>query len=1054
MLTGPEMRTRHLVDTAIFDIGFSDEETAFQAQSGLESLIKQQLLSVVDEVFERRSHSGFVMRIPSLEVDLGKVSYQDYREELPRRLRERLTTLLADLHLPNTLVSATSAGLIDESRAEYLQLEHFLRYGSLPWYENPEDEIDWSGILLRVLRDQGQRLKNFLEGTPHRRQVTTRLVSQFEVTSIVRLLGLLAPAHVGSVSQLMEQVILAWHEQPVIINSLGLDQDAVGRQLWCFLLEVVLGQDGHQYSAQELVVKALQRMLLEKYQLNRKVLESFIAQSSRSQAGHPAAVNELLQQLMQQWQQPPGPAQGIELRQASNGQPLAEVEKPQTERQVSAGLRAVLLNAIESGDFEAIDAVWDEVMAQQAALLQRLLRHYGQDARIRKRLVHGLSEARLRALLEMIEPVEHEFVTTVLDRHELFVPQQIKDDRGGERTRRQLWEFTFGYLLVERGSRFNKKAYLASLLRQMASSANCYFVELLDALLVNLDAQVGKRRLSGQMRQLLMELRDEQGEATPENEHAGASVVTGYLLYERLTQALIHGIDTVAGDETALIDSLAELRQTHPWLLLRLVHELRFSPGSPLASLSPDLPASLIGRLVHALLELMNPDGSELLAALQHYAERAGDQRQYYRRLLASLVAGELLDFEALIGETPMPADSASTSHDRAASPPIAVSEPAADHPGLDLALLVERIGRYLQGEVKFSARTRSALIRDISRQLQYRSRPVLDRLLSAAVIPQQLDRLVALLPERLLAEIVYILAGQAAQLLLEMAELMTLSCHAMHKDGMARNLTGIKWSTVFSYLDKSGGLFNERGFVRHAVEHLTVRLQHDDSAQLGHLLVQGLAANRLPSTRELCLRIVDGIDRPALPAAEADQADATTEPGPVQEPASQTEVYVNNAGLVLAAPYLPRLFEMLGLVEKSAFNSTEAALRAVHLLQCLVDENTACPEYRLFLNKLLCGIEPAAAVPRQIEPVEQELDILQGLLQGMIDNWKALGNTSVAGLREAFLQRQGRLQLLDDAWHLRVETKAYDMLLDQLPWSFSIIKHPWMDRVIHVEWR
>ncbi|MGD8931021.1 MAG: contractile injection system tape measure protein, partial [Chromatiales bacterium] len=115
---------------------------------------------------------------------------------------------------------------------------------------------------------------------------------------------------------------------------------------------------------------------------------------------------------------------------------------------------------------------------------------------------------------------------------------------------------------------------------------------------------------------------------------------------------------------------------------------------------------------------------------------------------------------------------------------------------------------------------------------------------------------------------------------------------------------------------------------------------------------------------------------------------------------------------------------------------------------------NTACPEYRLFLNKLLCGIEPAAAVPRQIEPVEQELDILQGLLQGMIDNWKALGNTSVAGLREAFLQRQGRLQLLDDAWHLRVETKAYDMLLDQLPWSFSIIKHPWMDRVIHVEWR
>ena len=56
-------------------------------------------------------------------------------------------------------------------------------------------------------------------------------------------------------------------------------------------------------------------------------------------------------------------------------------------------------------------------------------------------------------------------------------------------------------------------------------------------------------------------------------------VVTGYLLYERLTQTLMHGIDPVAGGETALVDSLAELRQSHPWLLLRLVRELLDAHG-------------------------------------------------------------------------------------------------------------------------------------------------------------------------------------------------------------------------------------------------------------------------------------------------------------------------------------------------------------------------------------------------------------------------------------------------------------------------------------------
>jgi hypothetical protein len=71
-----------------------------------------------------------------------------------------------------------------------------------------------------------------------------------------------------------------------------------------------------------------------------------------------------------------------------------------------------------------------------------------------------------------------------------------------------------------------------------------------------------------------------------------------------------------------------------------------------------------------------------------------------------------------------------------------------------------------------------------------------------------------------------------------------------------------------------------------------------------------------------------------------------------------------------------------------------------------------------------------------------------------MIQNWKTIGNTSIAGFRESFLQREGRLQLIDNAWHLIVVPKAFDMLLDQIPWSFSTIKHPWMERVVYVEWR
>ena len=39
-------------------------------------------------------------------------------------------------------------------------------------------------------------------------------------------------------------------------------------------------------------------------------------------------------------------------------------------------------------------------------------------------------------------------------------------------SRSAVWEFTLGYLLVERGSRFNQKMFLVSVIRQMAAHEN------------------------------------------------------------------------------------------------------------------------------------------------------------------------------------------------------------------------------------------------------------------------------------------------------------------------------------------------------------------------------------------------------------------------------------------------------------------------------------------------------------------------------------------------------------------------------------------------------
>jgi len=166
-------------------------------------------------------------------------------------------------------------------------------------------------------------------------------------------------------------------------------------------------------------------------------------------------------------------------------------------------------------------------------------------------------------------------------------------------------------------------------------------------------------------------------------------------------------------------------------------------------------------------------------------------------------------------------------------------------------------------------------------------------------------------------------------------------------------------------------------------------------------------------------------------------------------------EIYIENAGQVLAAPYLPRLFSMLKLFEDGAFVDRHAAERAVHLLQFMVNEQTRSPEYQLTLNKILCGVKTGIPICAEIDISAHEQETIEGLIRGMIQNWKTIGNTSISGLRETFLQRKGKLQLKEDGmWYLTVEPGVFDMLLDSLPWSYSVIKHSWMERAVHVTWR
>ncbi|MCH7736951.1 MAG: hypothetical protein IH872_06055 [Chloroflexi bacterium] len=566
----------------------------------------------------------------------------------------------------------------------------------------------------------------------------------------------------------------------------------------------------------------------------------------------------------------------------------------------------------------------------------------------------------------------------------------------------------------------------------------------------------------------------------PGEEDRSQDLVGGYDLYQqlrdRLTQPLTRAEEAPDADIESTAGLIDELARAHPERLQQLFREFQ-SGEITAAQASAGLSAEDLQRLVRAFIAVNLQPGDDgppdLLDAIQAFAQQAVDAHRFYSQLLDILVQDLEIDLEALAAGDAISPDTGG------AEQPARLQLPAPE-PGLEAGTMAERdavqsLSDYLRGGEAPAGTESALLIRSSESLLTAQSRPLRQLFERELDSRDAASRLVRLLPDRLLMRVLHLARPSEHYRIQRTADILADALYAKELGLSADRMRDLKWRSIFQYVFDRGLPFQETGFVEAFIEFIAGQPGLPAVAELRGILGRQMALNILPSTRQLQLPILWAVTRGAAQAGDASVSGRPASPatGPAAEAADLRpsgrdkeagasreeerpagDIYIANAGVVLAASYLQRLFDMLGLIEGPAFKDAASAVRGVHLLQFMVDESTASPEHLLVLNKIMCGVRTGIPIVREIDITDREKEAVEGLIQGMIQNWTALGNTSVAGFRESFLQREGRLRLDNNAWHLLVEPRAYDMLLDRIPWGFSTIRLPWMERVIYVDWR
>lgn len=160
---------------------------------------------------------------------------------------------------------------------------------------------------------------------------------------------------------------------------------------------------------------------------------------------------------------------------------------------------------------------------------------------------------------------------------------------------------------------------------------------------------------------------------------------------------------------------------------------------------------------------------------------------------------------------------------------------------------------------------------------------------------------------------------------------------------------------------------------------------------------------------------------------------------------------YVQNAGLVLIHPFMPNLFKYCNLIDPKTHKLTNPEL-CIHLLHYIATGKTNQPESDMLLEKFLCNMPLHQSISRHVKLSRQHKAQAKKVIEAVQQNWSAMKTASVGLLQNEFLQRPGKLEL-NDSNTLTVERKAQDIFLDKLSWGIGLIKLPWQEQFIYVNW-
>jgi hypothetical protein len=317
----------HIINKQVFEFECLHNEHAFQIKNRFGADAQHKISVIIDRACEQLDIENADIRIPQLEIDLGRISFDKLEQEIVVNFEKKFFEKLAEY---KSFRPGSKTVLVAREESSLEIVKFFFLTGRLPWFAGKQDKNFLNDLFDEVFTGQYDAIRKFIFLNLENEKFIERLAGQADlpmINQMIQMLGISAAIFSDvqkTIGKIIEAVILLlknngnkdiWISEVIYTmqNNAAKQEEVMGllgqymeenqsgffkeiqKMVFLLLLRLVAGKDDI-YSI-EIFFESIEKLFEEKFELSRTVLYPILLKEQPQFQNLPAAISNIKKEL-------------------------------------------------------------------------------------------------------------------------------------------------------------------------------------------------------------------------------------------------------------------------------------------------------------------------------------------------------------------------------------------------------------------------------------------------------------------------------------------------------------------------------------------------------------------------------------------------------------------------------------------------------------------------------------------------------------------------------------------------------------------------------------